>query len=76
MNTLRIWRVVPTCKTGEQAPYFFVETTEENREKAEKSARSQANVKSRLSGFSNWEMVLTKTALRKRKSGKYSKFHQ
>ena len=37
-NKLRIWRVVPTSKTGVQAPSYFVETTEYVREKAEKVA--------------------------------------
>ena len=36
-QNLRIWRVVPTSKTGAQAPTFFVETTEEGRDKAEQS---------------------------------------
>ena len=38
---LRIWRVVPVYN-GVQAPTFFVETTEEGREKAEESAIKQA----------------------------------
>ncbi len=32
---LRIWRVVPTCKTGVQAPTYFVETQEGKLDKAE-----------------------------------------
>ena len=50
---LRIWRVVPTSITGVQAPTFFVETTENGREEAEKSANLQARQKSRLGKFNN-----------------------
>ena len=50
---LRIWRVVPTSKTGVQAPTFFVETTENGREEAVKSANLQARQKSGLGKFNN-----------------------
>lgn len=77
MNKLRIWRVVPTSKTGVQAPYFFIETTEEVLEKAELSARKQANSRTRLADFDCWKLNLTKTALRLDKNGrKYVKYHQ
>jgi len=50
---LRIWRVVPV-RYGVQAPTFFVETTEDGREKAEESAMRQARLKSGLSRFKEW----------------------
>ena len=73
---LRIWRVVPTSKTGVQAPTFFVETTEEGRDKAETSALKQAKEKSRLGSFDCWNFKLIKTSLRIDKFGRYIKYHQ
>lgn len=73
---LRIWRVVPTCITGVQAPTFFVETTESNREKAEKSAQNQANSFCTLSRFQDWDCIVSKTNLRKDQFGRYEKYHQ
>ena len=73
---LRIWRVVPTSKTGVQAPSFFVETTEEEREKAEISAIKFAKEKSGLSRYDCWTFKLTKLSLRKDKFGRYVKHHQ
>jgi hypothetical protein len=75
-NILRIWRVVPTSKTGVQAPYFYVETLEEKQEKAKLSAISAGKQRSRLSDFPEWEMKVSKTSLRKDKSGKYTTYHQ
>ena len=73
---LRIWRVVPTSKTGVQAPTFFVETTEEGREKAEESAMRQARLKSGLSRFKEWKFRLEKLSVRVDKFGRYVKHHQ
>jgi hypothetical protein len=75
-QNLRIWRVVPTSKTGAQAPTFFVETTEEGRDKAEVSAMKQARNHSRLGSFENWNFKLIKTNLRIDKFGRYVKYHQ
>jgi len=76
ITNLRIWRVVPTSKTGVQAPTFFVETTEEGREKAEVSATKQARQRSGLSKFDCWNFNLIKTELRLDKFGRYVKYHQ
>jgi hypothetical protein len=73
---LRIWRVVPTSKTGVQAPTFFVETTEEGREKAEQSAIKQARQRSGLGVFQNWNFNLTKMEVRVDRFGRYVKHHQ
>ena len=73
---LRIWRVVPTSKAGVQAPTFFVETTEEGRDKAEQSALKQARQRSGLSKFDCWKFNLIKTELRIDKFGRYVKYHQ
>ncbi len=75
-QNLRIWRVVPTSKTGVQAPTFFVETTEEGREKAEQSAIKQARQRSGLGVFQNWNFNLTKMEVRVDRFGKYVKHHQ
>lgn len=76
MNTLRIWRVVPTSKTGVQAPYFYVETQEEKLNKAEISAIKVSKERSSLSRFSEWEFKIEKTSLRKDSFGRYIKYHQ
>jgi len=73
---LRIWRVVPTSKTGTKAPYFFVETEEFKLEKAELAALKLANKVSVLSKFDNWYMSVTKTKMRKDGFGKYWTYHQ
>jgi len=74
---LRIWRVVPTSKTGEQAPYFFVETTEEKLEKAETSALVMAKEKAKsLLRFDHWGIRMTKESLRKDEFGRYYRYHQ
>ena len=73
---LRIWRVVPTSKTGVQAPTFFVETTEEGREKAEQSAIKQARQRSGLGVFQNWNFNATKMEVRVDRFGRYVKHHQ
>jgi hypothetical protein len=75
-QNLRIWRVVPTSKTGVQAPTFFVETTEEGREKAEQSAIKQARQRSGLGVFQNWNFNLTKMEVRVDRFGRYVKHHQ
>ena len=75
-QNLRIWRVVPTSKTGVQAPTFFVETTEEGREKAEQSAIKQARQRSGLGVFQNWNFNLVKMEVRVDRFGRYVKHHQ
>jgi hypothetical protein len=75
-QNLRIWRVVPTSKTGVQAPTYFVETTEESREKAEASAIKQARQKSGLSNYDYWNFNVTKMSVRVDKFGRYIKHHQ
>ena len=75
-QNLRIWRGVPTSKTGVQAPTFFVETTEEGREKAEQSAIKQARQRSGLGVFQNWNFNLTKMEVRVDRFGRYVKHHQ
>ena len=66
-NKLRIWRVVPTSKTGVQAPSYFVETTEYVREKAEKVAIKMAKEKSALSNYDSWNFRVSKIEKRKEK---------
>lgn len=73
---LRIWRVVPTSQTGVQAPTFFVETTEEGREKAEVIATKLAKQKSALSLHDCWFFKLTKMSVKVDKFGRYIKHHQ
>ena len=76
-SNLRIWRVVPTSKTGVQAPYFFVETQELKREKAEINAIKIANERcSALTRFDEWECILHKVSKRKDNFGRYFKYHQ
>jgi len=72
---IRIWRVVPTSN-GVQAPTYFVETTEKDRSKAEASALKQAQSKTRLSNFENWNLSLTRMNLRIDRFGRYIKHHQ
>lgn len=72
---LRVWRVVPTSN-GVQAPTYFVETTEKDRSKAEASALKLAQAKTRLSNFSNWNLLLTKMNVRIDKFGRYRAHHQ
>lgn len=76
MITIRIWRVVPTSQTGVQAPSFFVETTEDDRSKAEIDAKRQAQLKTNLSKFKCWELKLTRLSVRIDKFGRYIKHHQ
>lgn len=75
-TSLRIWRVVPTSKTGVQAPAFFVETTEDDRSKAEILALKLAKNQSRLSDFDSWNLKLTKLSVRLDSFGRYIKYHQ
>lgn len=75
-TSLRIWRVVPTSKTGVQAPAFFVETTEEDRSKAENLALKLAKSQSRLGDFDCWNLNLTKLSVRIDSFGRYKKYHQ
>jgi len=75
-QNLRIWRVVPTSMTGVQAPTFFVETTEDGREKAVASANRQARQRSGLGKFNNWNFELTKMNVRVDKHGRYIRHHQ
>ena len=74
-HKLRIWRVVPV-RNGVQAPYFFVETTEVNRQKAEALAEKQAREKSGLGRFDSWIFTLEKLEERVDKNGKYRPYHQ
>ncbi len=77
MNSkLRLWRVVPTCKTGVQAPSFFVETTTKDSEKAKEEAIKLAKSKSRLGNLTDWVMVVEKLEKRKDEFGRYWKYHQ
>ena len=73
---LRIWRVVPTSKTGAEAPYFFVETQEVKLEKAEVQAKRLADEACVLSKFDNWFTSVTKIRVRKDKFGRYWTNHQ
>ncbi len=76
IQKLRIWRVVPTSKTGVQAPTFFVETTEEGREKAEVIATKLAKQKSALSLYDCWFFKLTKMKIKVDRFGRYIENHQ
>ena len=73
---LRIWRVVPTSKTGVQAPYFFVETQKFELEEAEWEAIKLAKQNCTLSRFNNWHYSVTKLKVRKDKLGRYWKYYQ
>ena len=73
---LRIWRVVPTCKTGVQAPTYFVETQEGRLDKAVIQAMKMAKERSALSKHSNWKFVLIKMEKRKDDFGRYVNYHQ
>lgn len=73
---LRIWRVVPVSKTNAQAPYYFVETTELNREKAYVVALKEAKSKSALSRFTDWSFRVERQSLRKDEFGRYIVHHQ
>lgn len=73
---LRIWRAVPTSKTGAEAPYFFVETEEFKLDKAELVAMRKANEACVLSKFDNWFISITKCKVRKDKFGRYWINHQ
>ena len=75
-SILRIWRVVPTSQTGVQAPYYFVETTEGNREKAELTAHKIAEERCILLKYDNWGINLSKLNVRKDDFGRYWKYHQ
>ena len=72
---IRIWRVTPV-QNGSQAPTYFVETTKKDRSKAEATALKLARAKTRLSNFSNWNLVLTRMNVRIDKFGRYIKHHQ
>ena len=72
----RVWRVVPTSMSGVQAPTYFVETTDKDRSKAEANALKLAQVKTRLSNFSNWDLILERCNVRVDKFGRYIKHHQ
>ena len=76
ISNLRIWRVVPTCKTGVQAPSFFVESTEDELKKAQEEAEKLARMKTRLSAFPDWTFQLEKVRARKDEYGRYFKYHQ
>ncbi len=74
---LRIWRVVPTSKTGVQAPYFFVETTEKTMEKAFLVAKKIANEKCILFKYENeWRPNIIRMSVRKDDFGRYWNYHQ
>jgi hypothetical protein len=73
---LRIWRVVPVSKTNVHAPYYFVETTEKNREKAYEVALKEAKSKSALSRFTDWNFRVERQSLRKDDFGRYIVHHQ
>ncbi len=72
---IRIWRVTPV-QNGSQAPTYFVETTEKDRSKAEANALKLAQAKTRLSNFSNWNLILERCNVRVDKFGRYNKHHQ
>lgn len=73
---LRIWRVVPVSETNVQAPYYFIETTEKDLEKAFEVAKKQARIKTSLSRFKEWNFRVEKQSLRKDNFGRYIKYHQ
>ena len=72
---IRIWRVTPV-QNGSQAPTYFVETTEKDRSKAEANAYKLAQAKTRLSNFSNWNLILERCNVRVDRFGRYQKHHQ
>ena len=76
VNILRIWRVVPVSDTGVQAPYFFVETTENKSEKAELTAYNIAKERCCLLKYDNWGVEISKLRVRKDEFGRYFKYHQ
>lgn len=77
MNTkLRIWRVVPTSKTGAKAPYFFVETEKFELEDAVKEANLLVKQNCTLSRFEEWSFPLVKLRVRRDVLGRYWKYHQ
>jgi len=73
---LRIWRVVPTSKTGAKAPYFFVETEKFELEDAVIEANNLAKQNCTLSRFDNWNFSVTKERFRRDVLGRYWKYHQ
>ena len=74
---LRIWRVVPTSKTGLQAPYFFVETSEKNHDKALITCEKIANEKCCLFKYENeWKPTIIRMSVRKDDFGRYWNYHQ
>lgn len=74
-SNTRIWRVVPV-KNGVQAPYFFVETTENVLEKAKTQVLKKAKEKSPLLSYGEWNIDIIKTSYRKDFYGRYWKYHQ
>lgn len=76
MDRLRIWRVVPTSKTGVQAPTYFVETQDDVLEKAERMAIKMAKERSALSKFDTWTFRVEKVTKRKDEFGRYIEYHQ
>ena len=74
---LRIWRVVPTSKTGNKAPYFFVETTDKVQEKALLTCERIANEKCSLFKYETyWKPNITRMSVRKDDFGRYWNYHQ
>lgn len=74
---LRIWRVVPTNKIGNKAPYFFVETTEKDKEEAFESAKKFANDKCSLFKYVDvWKPNIIRMNVRKDDLGRYWDYHQ
>lgn len=73
---LRIWRVVPTSKTGAKAPYFFVETEKFELEDAVIEAELLAKQFCTLSRFNQWKFEIIKSKVRKDVLGRYWKYHQ
>lgn len=57
----RTWKVVPTRETGAQAPYFFVRTTEVNKNKAYSQALQLAKEKCVFGEgrFEDWYFLIT-----------------
>ena len=76
MDRLRIWRVVPTSKTGVQAPTYFVETQDDVLEKAERMAIKMAKERSALGKFDTWIFRVEKVTKRKDEFGRYTEYHQ
>lgn len=73
---LRIWRVVPTSKTGAKAPYFFVETEKFELDSAMIEADKKARESNVLSKFDNWSFPIIKMKVRKDGLGRYWANHQ